>query len=72
LISPCRDEAKFMRETLDSVISQSIKPAKWIIVDDGSTDDTPRILEEYRKKHDWIEIVTRKAMIEDGEQSAQA
>src|SRR5579862_7329078 len=59
VISPCRDEAKFMRETLDSVVGQSIKPAKWIIVDDGSTDDTPKILQEYRQKHNWIEVVTR-------------
>jgi glycosyltransferase involved in cell wall biosynthesis len=48
-----------MRETLNSVITQSIKPAKWIIVDDGSTDNTPQILAEYRAKHNWIEIVTR-------------
>jgi biofilm PGA synthesis N-glycosyltransferase PgaC len=59
LISPCRDEANYMRETLDSVISQSIPPAKWIIVDDGSTDSTPQILAEYRAKYDWIEVVTR-------------
>lgn len=59
IISPCRDEAKFMRATLDSVTRQTVKPAKWVIVDDGSTDDTPKILEEYRSKHDWIEIVTR-------------
>jgi len=59
LISPCRDEAEYMRQTLDSVIAQSILPAKWVIVDDGSTDATPQILEEYRKKHDWIEVVTR-------------
>jgi poly-beta-1,6-N-acetyl-D-glucosamine synthase len=59
LISPCRDEAKFMRQTLDSVVDQSIKPKKWVIVDDGSTDETPKILEEYRSKHSWIEIVTR-------------
>ena len=59
LISPCRDEARYMRETLDSVISQSVRPAKWIIVDDGSTDSTPQILAEYRAKHDWIEVVTR-------------
>ena len=59
LISPCRDEAKYMRDTLDSVIAQSIRPAKWIIVDDGSTDNTPQILAEYRAKHDWIEVVTR-------------
>ena len=60
LISPCRDEAEFMRRTLDSVVGQSIRPAKWIIVDDGSTDATPQILAEYQKKHDWIEVLTRK------------
>jgi glycosyltransferase involved in cell wall biosynthesis len=58
LISPCRDEAAYMRETLDSVIAQSLRPAKWVIVDDGSTDETPRILAEYARRYDWIEIVT--------------
>lgn len=60
LISPCRDEAAYMRETLDSVVGQSVRPAKWIIVDDGSTDSTPQILAEYQMKHDWIEVVTRR------------
>lgn len=59
LISPCRDEADYMRQTLDSVIAQSVRPARWVIVDDGSTDDTPQILAEYARMHDWIEIVTR-------------
>ncbi len=59
LISPCRDEALYMRQTIDSVIGQSVRPAKWIIVDDGSTDETPAILAEYQAKHDWIEILTR-------------
>jgi biofilm PGA synthesis N-glycosyltransferase PgaC len=59
LISPCRDEAEYMRQTLDSVINQSVPPAKWIIVDDGSTDQSPEILAEYEKKHSWIEIATR-------------
>lgn len=59
LISPCRDEAEYVRETLDSVINQSIRPTKWVIVDDGSTDSTPQILAEYRAKHDWIDVVTR-------------
>ena len=59
LISPCRDEAAYMRQTLDTVIGQSIRPAKWIVVDDGSTDDTPRVLAEYKAKHDWIKVVTR-------------
>jgi glycosyltransferase involved in cell wall biosynthesis len=59
LISPCRNESAYMRQTLDSVIAQSIKPTKWVIVDDGSTDDTAKILAEYQAKHDWIQVVTR-------------
>ena len=59
LISPCRNEAEYMRQTLDSVIAQSLTPAKWVIVDDGSTDETPAILAEYAAKHGWIQIVTR-------------
>src|SRR4051812_23507173 len=59
LISPCRNEEQYMRQTLDSVVAQSIRPAKWVIVDDGSTDATPEILREYAAQHDWIQIVTR-------------
>jgi len=59
LISPCRNEAGYMRQTLESVLAQSIRPAKWIIVDDGSSDQTPIILAEYSRRHDWIQIVTR-------------
>ena len=49
-----------MRETLDSVLAQSVRPEKWVIVDDGSSDATPRILEEYAARHAWIEVVTRR------------
>lgn len=59
LISPCRNEADYMRQTLDTVVAQSVRPTKWVIVDDGSTDATPQILAEYAAKHDWIQIVTR-------------
>lgn len=59
LISPCRNEADYMRQTLETVINQSIRPTKWVIVDDGSTDETPHILAEYASQHDWIKIVTR-------------
>ncbi len=60
LISPCRNEADYMRETLDTVVAQSVTPALWVIVDDGSSDATPAILAEYAQKHSWIRIVTRK------------
>ncbi len=59
LISPCRNEADFIRKTLDSVIAQSETPALWIIVDDGSTDETPQILADYSARHGWIKVVPK-------------
>lgn len=59
LISPCRNEADFMKKTLDSVIAQSIQPKLWVIVDDGSTDETPAILADYASRYPFIKIVTR-------------
>ncbi|MGI1662089.1 glycosyltransferase [Palleronia sp. KMU-117] len=60
LISPCRNEAAFMVHTLDSVISQTLRPALWVIVDDGSTDETPTILADYATRHDWIRVVPKR------------
>lgn len=59
LISPCRNEADYIRKTLDSVVAQSELPTLWIIVDDGSTDSTPAILEEYASRHAWIKVVRK-------------
>jgi poly-beta-1,6-N-acetyl-D-glucosamine synthase len=59
LITPCRDEGHFIRTTLETTCAQSILPALWIIVDDGSTDDTPRILEEFSRQYDFIRVVSR-------------
>lgn len=57
LITPVRDEEKYIEETLRSVVNQTIQPSRWIIVDDGSTDRTPEIIAEYRKGIDWIEVL---------------
>ena len=48
-----------MRRTLDCVVRQSLRPALWIIVDDGSTDATPDILRDYAARHDWIKVATK-------------
>jgi biofilm PGA synthesis N-glycosyltransferase PgaC len=60
VISPCRDEEQYMRQTLDTVVAQTCKPARWVIVDDGSTDRTPEILAEYAAKHPFIQVVRRE------------
>lgn len=59
LISPGRNEAQYMRRTLDSVVAQTVTPSLWVIVDDGSTDESPQILAEYAAKHDWIRVVQK-------------
>ena len=59
LVTPCRDEGKYARRTLDSVAAQTVTPALWLIVDDGSTDNTPQILAEYAAKYPWIKVIRR-------------
>ena len=59
LISPARNEADYIAKTLDSVLAQTVLPKRWIIIDDGSTDETPQILAHYAAGHDFIEVHTR-------------
>lgn len=60
LITPCRDEAAYARRSIDSVRRQTVPPALWVIVDDGSRDETPAILAEYAARVPWIRIVRRE------------
>jgi len=60
LITPCRDEARFGRRTLESVVRQSLPPALWIIVDDGSKDGTPQLPAEYAARYPFIRVITRR------------
>src|SRR5688500_14677021 len=60
LITPCRDESKYARRTLDAIVNQTARPAVWVIVDDGSKDQTPAILAEYAAKVPWIKVVRRQ------------
>lgn len=57
LITPARNEAAYIEQTLKSVASQTIPPVRWVIVSDGSTDGTDDIVEKYTAKHPWIELV---------------
>jgi biofilm PGA synthesis N-glycosyltransferase PgaC len=59
LITAARNESAFIERTLHSVVAQTQQPERWIIVDDGSTDETPQIVERYAREHPWIELVRR-------------
>jgi len=57
LVTPARNEAEFIEMTLGAVVAQTIRPAKWIIVSDGSTDRTDNIVRKYTLEHPWIELL---------------
>src|SRR5947209_1773572 len=57
LITPARNESKFIESTIQSVIKQTLLPLKWVIVSDGSTDGTDDIVKKYAISHTWIELV---------------
>ncbi|BDG04633.1 glycosyltransferase family 2 protein [Anaeromyxobacter oryzae] len=59
LITPCRDEARYASRTLDAILRQTAPPASWVIVDDGSSDATPRILAEYAARAPFIRVLRR-------------
>jgi glycosyltransferase involved in cell wall biosynthesis len=60
IVSPCRDEAEHLQETIDSIAAQTVRPARWIIVDDGSRDETPQILARAAAQHPFIQIHRRE------------
>ena len=57
LVTSARNEAKFIEGTIRSVVNQTVLPQRWVIVDDGSTDRTPQIVETYLEKFPWIELL---------------
>ena len=57
LITPARNEAESIELTIKSVVLQTVRPIKWIIVSDGSTDGTDEIVRKYAADHPWIELL---------------
>jgi glycosyltransferase involved in cell wall biosynthesis len=61
LVTPARNEEALIEKTIQSVISQTVLPTKWAIVNDGSTDNTASIVSRYAANHPWIELVNLPA-----------
>ena len=57
LITPARNEAQFIRLTLESMVRQTFRPLRWIIVSDGSKDGTDDIVQAYAANNSWIELL---------------
>jgi poly-beta-1,6-N-acetyl-D-glucosamine synthase len=57
LITPARNEEDFLELTIQSVVNQTVRPVRWVIVSDGSTDRTDEIASRHAAAHDWIDFV---------------
>jgi biofilm PGA synthesis N-glycosyltransferase PgaC len=59
IITPVRDEEKYIEATIEAVAGQTILPTEWVIVDDGSSDRTGDVIDRYAAKFPWISVVHR-------------
>jgi glycosyltransferase involved in cell wall biosynthesis len=57
IVTPVRDEARYIDLTIKSMIAQTLRPLRWVIVSDGSTDGTDDIVRRYMARHSWIELL---------------
>lgn len=60
VITPCRNEEEYLPITIETMVKQTVLPTLWLIVDDGSTDSTPQIVEEAARDHPWIRLYRRQ------------
>lgn len=64
LITPARNEEELIEQTIRAVVAQTVRPMKWVIVSDGSTDATDHIVDKYAAQHDWIELLRMPERVE--------
>ena len=57
LVTPARNEARHIGATVRSVVAQSVRPLRWVIVDDGSTDGTAEVVGAAMQDEPWIELL---------------
>jgi glycosyltransferase involved in cell wall biosynthesis len=59
IVTPVRDEKQYILRTIESVTTQTVLPAEWIIVDDGSRDSTGKIIDDCARQYPWISALHR-------------
>jgi len=65
VITPCKNEGVNLPDLIESMVAQTVRPVVWVIVDDGSADDTSNIIENAMKTRDWIQSIRLNDTIRD-------
>ena len=58
IITPCYNAATYIQATIQSIQQQTLTDWELLVVDDGSTDNSPNILKEYSKKDKKVRFVS--------------
>ena len=64
IITPAKNEEAFIDYTIRSVLAQTVRPKKWILVDDGSKDKTAEIVAQYATDHEFLRLVRKNSSSE--------
>lgn len=59
VISPTKNEEAYLEATIRSLVAQNLRPTRWVIVNDGSTDGTGTLADAAAAQHDWIQVLHR-------------
>jgi len=60
IITPVRNEEKYISTTIKCMLEQTLRPVEWIIVNDGSTDNTEKEINRFLYKSSFIRLVSIK------------
>jgi len=61
IIIPAHNEAKIIGKTLQSLVDQTLRPARIVVVDDNSTDATSQVVTTFSEKYDFIELIQNES-----------
>ena len=60
IITPCYNGGRYLADTIESVLGQTYAHWEMIVVDDGSTDDTPQIAEGYAVRDGRVRVIRQE------------
>lgn len=58
VVTPVRDEIRNLERVAECLVRQTVRPAKWVVVNDGSTDGTRELADSLASEHHWIRVKT--------------
>jgi len=65
VVTPCKNEGKNLQKLASSILNNTLKPSLWVLYNDGSSDNSCNILNDFKKEYDFVEVIHAKESIRD-------